>query len=104
MEYHKLVRDRIPDIIQAKGDKFVARIAGQDEFLVKLKEKLREEADEFIASGSPEELADLYEVIDTLMAEMNIDKKEVLEAQEKKRGDRGGFAKKIILESSEKKS
>lgn len=104
MEYRKLVRDKIPDIIQAKGDDYVARVADGEEFLTKLKEKLREEVNEFVASGDSEEVADIYEVLDAMMKEMSIDKEAVLAAQRQKRKDRGGFEKRIILESSEKKS
>jgi predicted house-cleaning noncanonical NTP pyrophosphatase (MazG superfamily) len=103
MEYHKLVRDRIPDIIKAKGGNYVAREAGPEEFLVKLKEKLREEVEEFIASESREEMADIYEVIDALLKEKNMDEADVVAAQKQKREERGGFEKRIILESSEDK-
>lgn len=82
MEYHKLVRDKIPDIIEGHGEKYVARVAGDEEFLVKLKEKLREETEEFIASGSSEEIADIYEVLEALMKEMKIDKAAVLSTQQ----------------------
>ena len=98
-----MVRDKIPDIIEGHGEKYVARVAGDEEFLVKLKEKLMEETEEFIASGSSEEIADIYEVLETLMKEMKIDKVAVLSTQRQKRQEKGGFDKKIILESSEKK-
>lgn len=99
------MRDKIPDIIQAKGDTYVARVADdKEEFLTKLKEKLREEVEEFGMSASLEEIADIYEVLDALMKEMGVDKTEVLAAQDRKREERGGFEKRIILESSEKKS
>ncbi|MFZ2279040.1 MAG: hypothetical protein WAW39_14640, partial [Prosthecobacter sp.] len=62
-----------------------------------------EEMEEFIASGSSEEIADIYEVLDTLMGEMKIDKTAVLSTQQQKRKEKGGFEKRIILESSEKK-
>ena len=57
MEYHKLVRDRIPEIIEGKGDTCVVRVAGEDEFRTKLQEKLWEEIGEFLESGTADELA-----------------------------------------------
>lgn len=98
-----MVRDRIPDIIKAKGGTYVAREAGSEEFLTKLKEKLREEVEEFIASESQEEMADIYEVIDALMVEKNMDEAAVIAAQKRKREEKGGFEKRIILESAEDK-
>ncbi|OGY97874.1 MAG: hypothetical protein A2855_02260 [Candidatus Liptonbacteria bacterium RIFCSPHIGHO2_01_FULL_57_28] len=103
MEYHKLVRDKIPAIIEKNGGKYVARVAGEEEFLAKLRDKLKEEVEEFLASSKSEEIADIYEVLDALMKAMKADKNEVLAIQKQKRQDRGGFEEKIILESSEDK-
>lgn len=63
IEYNKLVRDRIPEIIQAKGDVCVVRTLDDDEYRMRLKMKLMEEVMEYQESGSLEELADIYEVI-----------------------------------------
>jgi len=98
-----LVRDKIPAIIEKNGGKYVARVAGEEEFLAKLRDKLKEEVEEFLASSKSEEIADIYEVLDALMKAMKADKNEVLAIQKQKRQDRGGFEEKIILESSEDK-
>ena len=63
----KLVRDRIPEIIEAAGGQATARLLDQAERLPALLAKLQEESDELRAAASPavqsEELADVLEVL-----------------------------------------
>lgn len=98
-EYHKLVRDRIPEIIAAKGSTAVTHIADDAEYRAKLDSKLREEVEEFLEAHDPEELADLLEVL-RAQAELTggLDAVEVM--RQKKFTERGGFSKRIILERS----
>jgi len=58
--YNKLVRDKIPKIIEKSGKKAVIYIADDKEYLKKLYEKLLEEIGEFKENPSPEELADNF--------------------------------------------
>jgi len=99
-KYNKLVRDKIPEIIAKKGGVSKTHIAANEEFWIKLKEKLGEEVAEFLESESPEEIADILEVLDAIFEYKGFDKKEVEAVQKKKREERGGFTKKIILEES----
>ena len=50
--YHKLVRDRIPDIIRGSGKTCVFRTLDDAEYLEKLEEKLQEELAEYLESKS----------------------------------------------------
>jgi predicted house-cleaning noncanonical NTP pyrophosphatase (MazG superfamily) len=100
MKYNKLVRDNIPAIIKAKGGTLKSRKATKAEYWQKLKEKLAEEVTEFQESENAEELADILEVIEAIEQFKKIDKKEVAAFKRKKRRERGGFAKRIILEES----
>lgn len=99
-EYHKLVRDRIPEIIRQSGIECETAVLSDAEYCQALRQKLIEEAAE-VAEASAEdliaELADLYEVIDALMACCDISGDRILDAQAKRRETRGGFAQKIML-------
>ncbi len=94
-EYEKLVRDRIPEILDGKGVPYEQRIAGDAEYRTELIKKLVEEADEFQEEGSIEELADVLEVIDALRTLPEY--AEVSAVQDRKREERGGFLKRLIL-------
>ena len=96
-QYNKLVRDRIPEIIEESGKKAVIYIADDKEYLEKLYDKLIEEIEEFKKNPSPEELADILEVCDAIREYFNIDANEVEYIKKKKFEERGGFYKRIIL-------
>jgi predicted house-cleaning noncanonical NTP pyrophosphatase (MazG superfamily) len=99
MRYDKLVRDKIPDIIKSEGRDFTFRIAGLDEYPVKLIEKLQEEVKEYLDShGSLEELADIMEVVYALANSYGISNCKLDEIRMDKRKRNGGFERKIILE------
>ena len=55
----KLVRDKIPEIIKRNGEIPNIRVANDQEYWQKLKEKLQEEVDEFLKDNSEEELIDI---------------------------------------------
>ena len=61
-----------------------------------------EEANEFVAEDSPEELADLLEVIHAIAKVKNISLEEVEKIRQEKRNKRGGFEEKIYLEDVKK--
>ncbi len=95
--YNKLVRDKIPNIIEASGKKAVTRIADDTEYQTLLRQKLVEEVDEFLESGSPDELADIIEVVRALGHTYEKPLTELIEAAKKKRKERGGFDCKVVL-------
>lgn len=96
MKYNKLVRDKIPEIIKFSGQTAVWHKASHKEYWQKLKEKLLEEVNEFLANDSPEELADVLEVIDAIRDEIGWDK--IKQLQRKKAEERGEFLERIILD------
>lgn len=98
MKYNKLVRDRIPEIIRQKGQVPVIRIASDDEYLEKLKEKLIEEAKEFSEKEDEEELSDILEVLHAISDFKKIKMEKIEQLRKKKAAERGGFGKKIILD------
>jgi predicted house-cleaning noncanonical NTP pyrophosphatase (MazG superfamily) len=100
MRHNKLVRDRIPKIIEQNNSKTVTHIADDEEYYEKLKEKLREETEEFLREDNKEELADILEVLYTIISHKKIDKEEIEELRQKKNKERGSFTKKIILDET----
>lgn len=66
-EYNKLVRDKIPQIIQDSGRDCEFRILTDDEAKDALKEKLIEKAQIFSERPSEDEISDLYEVISAII-------------------------------------
>ena len=91
----KLVRDKIPQIIEASGETPLTRILEQDEYLACLETKLDEEVGEFHESKSPEELADILEVVYALAEARGCSRERLMEVYEKKNAARGGFKKRI---------
>lgn len=99
---NKLVRDKIPEVIESNGEKVVTRILNDDEYKEELYKKLLEESNEVINSKdleeTLEELADALEVLKSI-AELNNKKLEdIIEKAEQKRSKRGGFKERIFLE------
>ena len=93
--YNKLVRDKIPEILDMKGISYEKRIASDEEYKTELIKKLIEESKEFSEAGDPEELADVIEVVKALRQLPEYANVEVI--RQKKNEERGGFEKKIIL-------
>ena len=99
-EHNKLVRDKIPEIIRNFGNQCEISILKDVEYIEALRQKLVEEANE-AATAVPDELAqelaDVMEVIDALMAATGIELETVKEIQQVKRSQRGRFDNKIEL-------
>lgn len=97
MTYNKLVRDRIPEIIRAKGGECATRILSDAEYADALDKKLGEELAEYLASHNPEELADLLEVIYACAALQSLSPDDLEHIRADKAEARGGFKEKILL-------
>ncbi|MEK7510716.1 MAG: nucleoside triphosphate pyrophosphohydrolase [Patescibacteria group bacterium] len=94
-QYEKLVRDRIPEILDEKGVSYEKHIANDVEYRTELIKKLVEEAGEFSEAGAIEELADVLEVIAALKTLPEYAEVEAVRTQ--KAEERGGFSDRIIL-------
>lgn len=93
----KLVRDKIPQIIRSKGQEPIVSTAGAEEYCVWLRDKLREEVEEYLASDNDrEELADILEVLYALAREAGTDQHELERLRAAKAEERGGFTERII--------
>ncbi len=98
--YNKLIRDKIPDLIKSKGETCKTRIATDEEYWDKLKEKLVEEVNELIKDNNIEELADVLEVIDSIKKYKDWHDARIEKIRLEKKINKGGFDDRIILISS----
>lgn len=99
IHHNKLVRDRIPEIIEGSGKTCATRILPQEEYLAALDTKLTEELAEYQADKSMEELADLLEVMMAVAEARGYSFAEVEAIRRAKAEKRGGFRERIFLES-----
>ncbi|MFA6307197.1 MAG: nucleoside triphosphate pyrophosphohydrolase [Patescibacteria group bacterium] len=102
--YNKLVRDNIPEIIRRDKAEPRIRILEQEEYLKELFRKLEEEAKETAEAGKNKkelmkEIGDVYEIIDAIIDNCGLDKEEIIKLKNQRKTERGGFEKKIFLES-----
>ena len=97
--YNKLVRDKIPEIIEKDHQSCDNEILSDDAYLTMLDAKLDEELAEYHADQNLEELADLLEVVYAAAIARGYTIKDLESLRLKKRAERGGFNKKILLKS-----
>ena len=101
-ELPKLVRDKIPEIIEDNdGEEAKWKKVSDSKVEQLLREKLVEESKEFEEEGEIAELADLYAVMREYMNRKNISSSDLEEIESEKRQERGGFEDNILLEEVE---
>jgi len=101
--FNKLVRDKIPEIIESNNEYCKTRILDNNEYLEQLNIKLQEEVKEYLESGDVEEIADIEEVLRAILDAKNIHYQNFDEIRMSKVYRRGAFKKKIFLEYTEDK-
>jgi len=99
--YNKLVRDKIPQIIQNKGGIAQTVVLSEEDYLKELNIKLQEEVKEYLESGEVEEIADILEVLLALAKQKGLSYNELEEIRDQKVKKRGAFNDKIFLISVE---
>ena len=95
--YHKLVRDRIPELIEASGKTCRTVIMDEAEYLRMLDKKLDEELVEYHQDQSIEELADLLEVIRAVAVARGYTLEQLEQMRSQKEKERGAFTKRLLL-------
>ena len=95
--HNKLVRDRIPEIIEASGKTCVTEVLPQDAYIQALDAKLNEELAEYQQSKSLEELADLLEVMGAVVKARGYTWDDLTHVRKEKRTQRGAFDQRIFL-------
>ena len=95
--YNKLVRDKIPEIIEADGKTCKTKILSDEEDIAALETKLNEEVAEYQADKNLEEMADVLEVLQAICIARGYSLNDLEEMKAKKANERGGFKKKMFL-------
>ena len=104
MSYQKLVRDKIPQIIERNERRSCkTRILDDEEYLIELNKKIQEELKEYLESGEIEELADLEEVLRAILDSKGMSYEEFEQIRQEKVNKRGAFKDRIYLEGLEEK-
>ena len=99
IEYDKLIRDKIPEIIEQSGKKCIVEVLDNDTYIEYLDQKLNEELAEYQQDKSIEELADLLEVIYAVVAARGYSAAELERIRLEKSEKRGAFEKRLLLKS-----
>jgi predicted house-cleaning noncanonical NTP pyrophosphatase (MazG superfamily) len=101
--YNKLVRDKIPHIIESSGKTCVVIVLDEHEFANALRTKMKEELNEFLEAKSVDEqlteLADMVEVIYGFLENEGISVEDFEKKRQLKKEQRGGFEEKLLLVS-----
>lgn len=95
--YNKLVRDNIPQLIRESGRGCTSRVLNEQQYFDALLDKIVEEIEEYRISGNEEELADVYEVLDCLVALKEYEPMHIDYLQLIRREARGSFRNRILL-------
>ncbi|PID20209.1 phosphoribosyl-ATP pyrophosphohydrolase [Sporosarcina sp. P3] len=99
--YNKLVRDLIPEIIEADGKTCVTHTLTDSQYIAELHKKMHEELAEYEeatnAEDAVEELSDLLELIHAAAAYHGATVEELEAVRAEKATARGGFDERIYL-------
>jgi predicted house-cleaning noncanonical NTP pyrophosphatase (MazG superfamily) len=104
--YHKLIRDRIPEIIIKAGEAPKTRKLNKKDFLIELKKKVLEEAKELVKAQDKKEIlneiVDIKELIEWLAKGIKVSPSYIKTYQVQKNKTRGSFKKRLYLIETEK--
>lgn len=96
--HRKLVRDRIPEIIEEAGKTHQTTIIDGEDLRSAALKKLQEEVMEFVENPCAEEAADIMEILHFICEHEGIRDAQVMAAVTVKRVERGGFDMGYFLE------
>ena len=99
--FNKLVRDKIPQIIEQQGEVPMIRVLDDDEYVRHLEAKLDEEVGEYHRDKNAEELADILEVVFALADSIGCSRENLMKICQQKHEARGGFRDRIFLISKQ---
>ena len=99
IEYNKLVRDKIPQIIEESNKECSVHILDDEEYLRMVDAKPDEELAEYHKDQNIEELADLLEVVYAATKARGYSVEDLERIRKEKADKRGAFDNKIFLET-----
>ncbi|WP_195946459.1 nucleoside triphosphate pyrophosphohydrolase [Paraclostridium bifermentans] len=98
--YDKLVRDRIPEIIESSGNKCEIEVVSDEVALEYLYKKLNEEVSELLEDKNLDEIADVMEVLFAIGSKYGYSEEDILARRNEKKDVRGGFEDNLILKKT----
>lgn len=98
--YDKLVRDRIPEIIESSGNKCEIEVVSDEVALEYLYKKLNEEVSELLEDKNLDEIADVMEVLFAIGSKYGYSEEDILDRRNEKKDSRGGFENNLILKKT----
>lgn len=96
--FNKLIRDKIPEIIEKDNRRAITKVLDNEEYVKELNAKLQEEVKEYLEDNNVEELADIVEVIYGILDSKNVSINEFENVRKNKVEKRGAFKERIFLE------
>ncbi|EKU98261.1 hypothetical protein Lepto7375DRAFT_7525 [Leptolyngbya sp. PCC 7375] len=99
-DYNKLVRDRIPEILESQHVRYAVEEMKQAEYYQALWQLLDEKVQltvKVVDDDLLKELADMLEIIDAISTVQNIQRNQLLACQMQRRLDRGAFERRLKL-------
>lgn len=100
---NKLVRDRIPEIIENEGFNVSYKHLDDDDYLIEIGNKLREKTEELIVTNSVENMADIYELVMAYGNFFGYSRKDIQTMAESKNTKKGSFQQRTYLEWFDRK-
>ena len=97
IQYNKLIRDKIPQIIESSGKKAIVERLNDEKYIDNLNSKLGEELQEYLESNNIEELADLVEVIYVILDYKSVTLEQFDKIRIDKVDKRGAFKERLLL-------
>ncbi len=95
--YNKLIRDKIPKIIEKSGKRPITEMLDDKAYKKHLDIKLGEELQEYLDDDDINELADLVEVVYAILKHKGIELDDFEQIRKKKVDERGAFDKRLLL-------
>jgi predicted house-cleaning noncanonical NTP pyrophosphatase (MazG superfamily) len=97
VDYNKIVRDKIPEIIRNSGRTCEYKILGESEVKGALKEKLIEKAQIFSVRPSEDELSDIYELLEAIVETFDFEPMHIDYLKIQNKENKGTYSEKVFL-------